>query len=115
VIVLDQVFLGPFDTFTFPVTFTTGGCLNDTSCGVLTPFGFGSAGSVASVDAFNHVVESNDGVGVNESSPGLDTSANRFFTWASWTPSTSTPVPAPGTLGLLGVASLAVLLVRRIR
>jgi hypothetical protein len=110
---LDQVFIGPFDVFDFPPIPVVFGCFTDLSCTALTPFGFSPG--ILSAAASNHTVEALDLVFINESNPAFDTSSFGNSVWASWALSSSAPVPAPSTLGLLGAAGLAALLARRKR
>ena len=110
---LDQVFIGPFDTPPFP-TGNIFGCPNDGFCGALIPFGFGEFNQLLTAVAINDVVESSDGLSIFEGTP-TDTGSDSLFVYAVWTPSSSAAVPAPSTFVLLGAAGLAAWLARRKR
>ena len=96
---LDQVFLGTFDT-TPTLTF---GCFDPRTCDAITPFGLTPSGALI-VAAHNQVL--NDGVQTNFFIPvSADTGAGvvDLTVFAQWSPSPDAAVPEPASLTLLGL------------
>ena len=102
---LDQVFVGEFDTDPG----TTLGC-SGPNCAAFTPFALSVL--VLSQVAFNGVPETGefggDATAVGTVSITSEFSSQPARVWAKWSPFSVTPIPEPGTLFLMG-AGLAVL------
>ena len=95
---LDQVFLGNFDTSPH----LTAGCTFYLSCSPVTPY-FATATSVSVVAVENTDVF--DGAWfAKDFSQAFDSTDNIAMVWAVWTPSTVTSVPEPASLSLLALS-----------
>lgn len=110
---LDQVFV---DTPGGPLLDTqywrTNGCRTGNLCDTLIPYGLNSS-NVANAFASNWSVEINDGVGTSGTFSRFSStvnSGNDIFTYAIFTASTPSGVPAPATAALLslGLAGLGI-------
>ncbi|MDB5921573.1 MAG: hypothetical protein JWN13_509 [Betaproteobacteria bacterium] len=114
---LQQVFIdgsnGNFDSQP-ELTFGCVSVIGDV-CNVMTGYGFPvGPGFVGIVGAYNAEVEAIDGLSLGLGFPITDSQNSVFDVWARWTLSPQS-VPSPGTLSCLGVALLALILVRRRR